>query len=107
MSAGLARNWGAVGLRGVAGIVFGLGVLALPPPTVASLVLLFAAYVVADGILAILAGTWEAGRGQRWWMLIVEGLTNLTAAGASSSGRRSPWCRWSAWRAPGRWPAER
>jgi hypothetical protein len=31
MSAGLARNWWAVGLRGVVGIVFGLVVLALPP----------------------------------------------------------------------------
>jgi uncharacterized membrane protein HdeD (DUF308 family) len=82
MSAGLARNWRAVGLRGVAAVVFGLGVLMLPPPTVASLVLLFAAYVTADGILAVLAGTREADRGERWWTLIMEGLTNLTAAGA-------------------------
>jgi hypothetical protein len=35
----------------------------LPPPTLASLVLLFATYVVADGALAIAAGTREAGRG--------------------------------------------
>ena len=82
MSAGLARNWRVFGLRGVAAGVFGLGVLVLPPPTLASLVLLFAAYVVADGILAILAGTRGAGRDERWWTLIVEGLTNLTAAGA-------------------------
>jgi uncharacterized membrane protein HdeD (DUF308 family) len=82
MSAGLARNWWAVGLRGVAGVAFGLGILLLPPPTLASLVLLFAIYVVADGALAIAAGTRGAGRGERWWTLIVEGLTNLTAAGA-------------------------
>jgi uncharacterized membrane protein HdeD (DUF308 family) len=82
MNAGLARNWRSVGLRGVAAVVFGLGVLLLPPPTVASLVLLFAAYIAADGIFAILAGRREAGRGERWWTLIVEGLTNLTVAGA-------------------------
>jgi uncharacterized membrane protein HdeD (DUF308 family) len=82
MSAGLARNWWAVALRGVAAVVFGLGIILLPPPTLASLVLLFAAYVVADGILAILAATREASRGERWWTLIFEGLTNLTAAGA-------------------------
>jgi uncharacterized membrane protein HdeD (DUF308 family) len=82
MNAGLARNWRSVGLRGVAAVVFGLGVLLLLPPTVASLVLLFAAYIAADGIFAVLAGRREAGRGERWWTLIVEGLTNLTVAGA-------------------------
>jgi uncharacterized membrane protein HdeD (DUF308 family) len=81
MSAGLARNWRAVGLRGVAAIGFGLGVLLLPPPTLASLVLLFATYVVADGVLAIVAGTRAVGRGERWWTLVVEGLTNLAVAG--------------------------
>lgn len=80
MSAGLARNWWAIGLRGVAAAVFGLWLLALPSSTIASLVLLFAGYVVADGAFAILAGTRAAGRGERWWTLIVEGLTNLAAA---------------------------
>jgi uncharacterized membrane protein HdeD (DUF308 family) len=81
MSMGLARNWWAVGLRGVAAVVFGLGVLLLPPPTLASLVLLFATYVVADGALAIVAGTRAADRGERWWTLIVEGLISLAVAG--------------------------
>jgi uncharacterized membrane protein HdeD (DUF308 family) len=56
MSAGLARNWWAVGLRGIAAVLFRLGILAVPSPTIASLVLLFAAYVTADGVSAILAG---------------------------------------------------
>jgi uncharacterized membrane protein HdeD (DUF308 family) len=82
MSAGLARNWWAIGLRGMAAILFGLVVLLLPSSTVASFVLLFAAYVTADGLLAILAGTRAVGRGERWWTLIVEGMTNLAAATA-------------------------
>ena len=81
ISAGLARNWWAIALRGIAGVTFGLSVLALPPPTVASLVLLFAAYVVADGALAILAGA-RASHPERWWTLILEGVTNFAAAGA-------------------------
>jgi len=80
MSTGLARNWWAIGLRGMATVLFGLVVLVLPSSTVASFVLLFAAYVTADGLAAIVAGTRAAGRGELWWTLIVEGMTNLAAA---------------------------
>ena len=45
--------------------------------------LLFAAYVMADGLVAIVAGIRVAGRGERWWTLIVEGGTNLAAAAAA------------------------
>jgi uncharacterized membrane protein HdeD (DUF308 family) len=79
--AGLARNWWAVGVRGVLAVAFGLAVLALPPPTLASLVVWFATYLAADGIFAILAATWAARRGERWPLLIYEGATNLAVAG--------------------------
>jgi uncharacterized membrane protein HdeD (DUF308 family) len=83
MSAGLARNWWAIGLRGAVTILFGLIILALPRWTIASLVLLFAAYVTADGVAAVVAGARAAGRGERWWTLIVEGGANLAAAAAA------------------------
>jgi uncharacterized membrane protein HdeD (DUF308 family) len=82
MSAGLARNWWMIGLRGVAAVAFGLIVLALPSSTMASLVLLFAAYVVADGLFAIFAGARAAHQVERWWTLMLEGVINLTMAGA-------------------------
>jgi uncharacterized membrane protein HdeD (DUF308 family) len=66
-------------LRGLTAVLFGLILLALPPPTIASLVLLFAAYVVADGIFAIVAGLRPARGGRRWWTLIVEGIVDLGA----------------------------
>jgi uncharacterized membrane protein HdeD (DUF308 family) len=54
----LARTWWAVGLRSSAAILFGLTlVVLLPSSTTASLVMLFAAYVAADGFFAILAAT--------------------------------------------------
>jgi uncharacterized membrane protein HdeD (DUF308 family) len=81
MSAGLARNWWVVGLRGLAGVAFGLAVLMLPAPTLASLVLMFAAYLAADGLFAIMAGTRDARRGERWGMLVAQGAVNLAVAG--------------------------
>ena len=80
MSAGLARNWWVVGLRAIAALLL-VGLVALPPAKIASLVLVFAAYLAADGVLAILAGTLAARRGERWWLLVLEGSVNLGVAG--------------------------
>jgi uncharacterized membrane protein HdeD (DUF308 family) len=79
--AGLARNWWAVGVRGVLAVAFGLAVLALPPPTLASLIAWFAAYVAADGVFALLAATWAARWGERSLLLVYEGAANLAVAG--------------------------
>src|SRR5258708_40066300 len=81
MSTRLARNWWAVGIRGIAAVLFGVTILAMPAPTTASLVLLFAAYIAADGVMAIVAGVRAAPRGERWRSLILEGTTNLAVAG--------------------------
>jgi uncharacterized membrane protein HdeD (DUF308 family) len=81
-TSGFARNWWAIGLRGVATGLFGLCVVLLPAPSVASLVLLFAAYLAADGAFAILAGAIAARHGERWRIEVLEGVVNLTVAGA-------------------------
>ena len=52
----LARNWWAVALRGAIAVVIGVLAFALPGVTLASLVLLFAIYMLLDGALAIIAG---------------------------------------------------
>src|SRR5689334_1068522 len=46
----LARNWWAIAIRGALGILFGLVALFLPGATMLSLVLLFAAYMLVDGV---------------------------------------------------------
>jgi uncharacterized membrane protein HdeD (DUF308 family) len=81
MSAGVARNWWVIGLRSAAAILFAI-ILSLPPTAVAPLVLLFAAYVAADGAFAILAGMRVPRWGYRWPMLILEGSVNLAVAAA-------------------------
>ena len=52
MSAALTRNWWAIGLRGIATLLFGFAVLALPSPSLAALVLLFAATSPPMGLRA-------------------------------------------------------
>jgi uncharacterized membrane protein HdeD (DUF308 family) len=80
MSAQLARNWWALALRGVFGIIFGIIALALPGVTITALILWFAAYMIVDGIFAIVAGVRAALRHQRWGALILEGIVDLIAA---------------------------
>jgi uncharacterized membrane protein HdeD (DUF308 family) len=77
MSDLLARNWWAVALRGVFTILFGLAALALPLTTIASLILLFAIYMLVDGVFAIVAGLRAAAQHERWGLLIFEGIVDL------------------------------
>jgi len=79
MSARLARNWWAIALRGVFAILFGLAALLMPVATLAALALLFAAYMAADGILAIIAALRAARRHERWGWLVFEGIADLIA----------------------------
>jgi uncharacterized membrane protein HdeD (DUF308 family) len=76
----LARNWWAVALRGVAAILFGLVALFAPGPTILSLVLVFAALMLVDGFLSIIAGVRSARSNERWGTLILLGVASLAAA---------------------------
>jgi uncharacterized membrane protein HdeD (DUF308 family) len=79
MSGLLARNWWAVLLRGVAAIVFGLIALSMPGVTIATLVLVFAAYMLVDGVFAIVSAIRAARRGERWGLFVLEGVADLVA----------------------------
>jgi uncharacterized membrane protein HdeD (DUF308 family) len=81
MSALLAQNWWVIALRGVFAILFGLIALFMPGVTILALVLLFAAYMLVDGVLAIVAGIRAARRHNRWGWLILEGVVDLIAGG--------------------------
>ena len=78
-SATLARNWWAMALRGVFAILFGLLTLLLPAVTLNTLVLLFAAYMLVDGVFAIVAGVRAAAHHERWALLILEGILDIGA----------------------------
>lgn len=79
MSANLAQNWWLIALRGVFAILFGIIAILLPGVAIASLVLLFAAYMLLDGGLAIVSGVRAARQGQRWGWLVFEGIVDILA----------------------------
>jgi uncharacterized membrane protein HdeD (DUF308 family) len=80
MSAVLADNWWAIASRGTLAIVFGVIALFLPGATMLSLVLVFAAYALLDGIFGIIAAVRAARAHQRWSLLVFEGVVNILTA---------------------------
>lgn len=79
MSAVLARNWWVLAIRGGLGIAVGLLALVLPAATMLALVLLFAAYMLVDGVFAIMAAVRAAREHERWGLLVLEGVADIVA----------------------------
>ena len=75
----LSRNWWALALRGLAAIVFGLLAFILPGITLTALILLFSAYMLVDGVFAIVAAVRAEERDTRWWLLLAEGVLGVLA----------------------------
>jgi uncharacterized membrane protein HdeD (DUF308 family) len=77
LAAILHRTWWVLLLRGLAAIAFGLFTWSRPGISLATLVLLFGAYTLADGIL----GVWTAisGRSEHesWWLMLLGGLVGI------------------------------
>ena len=70
---GLADYWWLLLLRGIAAIVFGVLAFAWPGLTLLTLIFLWGAYVLIDGIFALwnaIAGG-SSVMGHRWWLAIV------------------------------------
>ena len=79
MNNSLARNWWALALRGAAAVIFGLIAFALPGVTLTVLVLFFAAYLLVDGVFALIAGLRAAEHHERWGALALEGVLDIIA----------------------------
>src|ERR1700716_3894473 len=74
----LVQNWWLFLLRGVVGIIFGCIALIFPGPTMLSLVLLFSAYMLVDGVAGIISAVRAIRRKEnRWGLLVFEGLLNI------------------------------
>jgi uncharacterized membrane protein HdeD (DUF308 family) len=76
-SAALARNWWAILIRGIAAVIFGVIAFLLPAQALSVLVLLFGAYLLVDGVFAIVAAITAAARHARWGLLLLEGVVDI------------------------------
>ena len=90
MCAVLAGNWWAVALRGVFAILFGLIALLAPGSAILSLVLLFAAYMLVDGIVGIVSAVRAAKRDERWGLLLLEDWPTSRRGSSRFYGQGSP-----------------
>jgi uncharacterized membrane protein HdeD (DUF308 family) len=72
-------NWWALLLRGIAAIIFGILAFIWPGVTLLSLVFVFGAYAIVDGIFAIVAGFRAPAGETRWWWLLLVGAVGLIA----------------------------
>jgi uncharacterized membrane protein HdeD (DUF308 family) len=80
MLSALVGNWWTFLLRGIAAVLLGLAFLypwPLRVDLVFMLLVLFGAYALVDGILALVAGI--RGSGGRMWPLLVEGVLGVLA----------------------------
>jgi uncharacterized membrane protein HdeD (DUF308 family) len=80
MRTSLAKSWWSLVIRGAVAILLGLVTFLWPGITLSALVLLFGAYALIDGVVAI-AGAWRAASAhERWFPLIFEGVFGIIAA---------------------------
>jgi len=77
LSSVLSRSWWLLVLRGFAALIFGILTWVVPGISLASLVLLFGAYSMADGIFCIWTALAGPRRHESWWLLLLGGLVGI------------------------------
>ena len=77
VSGNLRRYWWLFLIRGLLGIVLGFFALAFPGATLAVAVLLIGAYMVVDGVIAIVKAMQILRSDPHWWVLLLEGLLGV------------------------------
>jgi len=75
----LSDNWWAVALRGLAALAFGVLTLMLPGISLAALVLLFGAYALADGVMAVVAAVRHRHAAEKSWVIVLGGIAGIAA----------------------------
>jgi uncharacterized membrane protein HdeD (DUF308 family) len=75
----LARNWGWIALRGVAALVFGILTFLAPGLSLATLVLLFGAFALANGVFEIISAVTNREGEPHWVAALIGGILSVGA----------------------------
>jgi uncharacterized membrane protein HdeD (DUF308 family) len=76
----LAKDWWLLALRGLLGVIFGIIALLMPVATILALVLLFSAYMLVDGCVALYTAARAMRRHETWSMPLIHGIANIATA---------------------------
>ena len=75
----LAQRWWTLALRGVVAVVFGILAIIMPGVTLLALVLLWGAYALVDGVVALASAFRRGARGRPVWQLVLIGILGIAA----------------------------
>lgn len=75
----ICRRWWVLLLRGLAAIAIGIIAIAMPGVTLLTLVALFAAFSIIEGLFGIILGFRGEADGTVWWTMVLLGLLSLAA----------------------------
>jgi uncharacterized membrane protein HdeD (DUF308 family) len=75
----MAKSWWLVLLRGIAAILFGVLAFIWPGLTLLTLVILYGAYALVDGVISLVAAFSGGAKPVPTWWLIVVGLAGIAA----------------------------
>ena len=73
----LARDWWLLVLRGLLTLIFGFLAILWPGPTLEVFAYIFGAYMLVDGVFALLAMLSGRAHGSHWLAFLVEGVTGV------------------------------
>ncbi|MDR0247607.1 MAG: DUF308 domain-containing protein [Burkholderiales bacterium] len=76
-----SNSWQSFLLRGVLAIAFGIVALMLPNTMLTTLVLLFGAFVLVDGLITIASALKTQDENTHWWVSLLEGLLGVLVGG--------------------------
>jgi len=75
----LCDRWWILLVRGIAAVIFGILCFVLPGVVLTSLVMLFAAYAIFDGIFGVSLALYGRKEIEDWWVLLLWGLVSIGA----------------------------
>ena len=75
----LAKSWWLLLLRGIAAIIFGILAFVWPGLTLVTLVLLYGAFALVDGVISLIAAFTGSAKPVPTWWLVVVGLLGIAA----------------------------